>query len=112
MIGKKVASEKPVPLAKVLEILEDRKKQDELEYEQRLAYDYAQKFARPDPEKAEKLISELLALGKFKERQAVILVDLMPETKEDIELIFAKERTRLDEEDIKKVLELLGKYRE
>lgn len=111
MIGKKVASEKAVPLAKVLGILKERKKQGELEYEQRLAYDYAQKFSKLDPKKTEKLIGELLALGKLKEHQAVMLVDLMPETKEDIELIFAKERTRLDEEDIKKVLELLGKYR-
>lgn len=112
MIGKKVTSEKPVPLAKVLEILEKQKKRGELEYGQRLTYDYAQKFARLDPEKAEELVKELLKLGRLREHQAVALADMMPETNEDVELIFAKERPRLEEEDIRKILELIGKYRE
>lgn len=112
MIGKKVTNEKPVPLAKVLEILEKQKKLGELEYGQRLLYDYSQKFAKLDAERAEELVKELLKLGKLKRYQAVVLVDLMPETDDDVELIFAKERTRLEEEDIKKILELINKYRE
>lgn len=111
MIGKEVTDEKPVPLAKVLEILEKQKKRGELEYKQRLTYDYSQKFAELNIKDAEELIGELLKLEKIREHQAVALVDLMPETKEDVELIFAKERTRLEEEDIKKVLELINKYR-
>lgn len=112
MIGKKITDEKPVPLAKVLEILEKQKKRGELEYGQRLAYDYSQKFAGLDAEKAEELVGELLKLEKLKRHQAVALVDLMPETADDVELIFMKERTRLEEEDIKKILELIKKYRE
>lgn len=111
MIGKEVKDEKPVPLAKVLEILEKQKKRGELEYKQRLTYDYSQKFAELNIKDAEELIGELLKLEKIREHQVVALVDLMPETKEDVELIFAKERTRLEEEDIKKVLELINKYR-
>jgi len=111
MIGKEVTDEKPVPLAKVFEILEKEKKRGELEYKQRLTYDYAQKFSELDVKKAEGLIGELLKLEKLREHQAVTLVDLMPEKKEDVELIFAKERTRLEEEDIKKILELINKYR-
>jgi len=95
MIGKEVTDEKPVPLAKVLEILEKQKKRGELEYKQRLTYDYSQKFAELDVKKVEELIGELLKLEKIRGHQAVALVDLMPERKEDIELIFAKERTRL-----------------
>ena len=111
MIGKEVTGEKPVPLAKVLEILEKQKKRGELEYGQRLTYDYAQKFAKFDIKKVEELIGELLKLEKIREHQAVALVDLMPERKEDVELIFAKERTKLEENDIKKILELINKFR-
>ncbi len=53
----------------------------------------------------------MLKLEKIRTHQAIALVDLMPERKEDVELIFAKERTRLEEEDIKKILELINKYR-
>ena len=112
LIGKGVSNERPMTLAEVLEILEKQKKMGELEYGQRLTYDYAQKFAKLDVKKARELMEEFLKLGNIREHQAVMLVDLMPETEEDIQLIFAKERTRLGEEDIKKLLELIGKYRE
>ena len=112
MIGKGVSNEKPVTLAEVFELLEKQKKRGELEYGQRLTYDYAQKFAKLDVKKARELMEELLKLGNIREHQAVMLVDLMPETEEDVQLIFAKERTRLVEEDIKKLLALIKKYRE
>lgn len=112
MIGKRVTKERPVPLADVLKVLEKKKKEGELEYGQRLTYDYAQKFAKLNAKKVEELRGELLKIEKIREHQAVILVDLMPETKEDVELIFSKERTRLDESDIKKILELIDKHRE
>jgi DNA-directed RNA polymerase subunit F len=111
MIGKKITSEKPIPLAKVFEILEKRKKHGELEYSQRLTYDYVQKFAKIGAKEAEKLVRELSDLGGLKEHQAVILANLMPETGEEIELIFGKERPRLEEESVKKILELINKYR-
>lgn len=112
MIGKGISKEKSATLAEVLEILEKQKKMGELEYGQRLTYDYAQKFAKLDAKKARELMDELLKLGSIREHQAVALVDLMPETEEDVQLIFAKERTRLGEEDIKKLLEIINKYRE
>jgi len=112
LIGKGVSNERPVALAEVFEILEKQKKRGELDYGQRLTYDYAQKFAKLDVKKARELVNELLKLGNIREHQAVALVDLMPETKEDVQLIFAKERTRLEEDDIQKLLELINKYRE
>jgi len=112
MIGKRVVKEKPVPLSEVLSILDKTKKEGELEYWQRLTYDYAQKFAKPKPDEARELMEELLKMDKIREHQAVAIVDLMPETKEDIELIFSKERTKLDEDEVKKILELVKRYRE
>jgi len=112
MIGKKTLAEKPVTLAEALEVLEKQKKEGELGYSQRLTYDYAQKFAKLTPKKAKELTEELLKLGNLREHQVVALVDIMPETKEDVQLIFAKERTRLEDKEIEKVLELIKKYRE
>lgn len=110
MIGKRVVKEKPIPLAEVLGILEKVKKHGELEYWQRLTYDYAQKFSMLKPSEAKELMEELMKMEKIKEHQAVAIVDLMPETKEDIELIFSKERTKLEDDEAKKVLELVKKY--
>lgn len=112
MIGKKVSGEKPVTLAEALEVLEKQKKEGELGYAQRLTHDYAQKFSKLGAKKTRELVESLLKIGNLREHQAVALADLMPETKEDIQLIFAKERTRLEDKDIEKVLELINKYRE
>ncbi|MEM2889819.1 MAG: RNA polymerase Rpb4 family protein [Candidatus Hadarchaeum sp.] len=110
MIGKRVVKEKPVPLAEVLGILEKVKKEGELEYWQRLTYDYAQKFAKVKPKEAQELMEELLKMDKIKEHLAVAIIDLMPESKEDLELLFSKERVKLEEDEANRVLELVKKY--
>jgi DNA-directed RNA polymerase subunit F len=107
---KQITGEKPVALAEVLSILEKEKKRGELDYSQRLAYDYSQKFAKIEPKKAREMVGELLKIEKVKEHQATVIVDLMPEKKEDVELIFLKERTKLEDGDVKKILEIVDKY--
>jgi len=111
VIGKGATGEKPVTLAEVLEILEAQKKKGELGYTQRLALDHAQKFVELKAEKARGLVKELVALG-LREHQAVMVVDHMPKTKADLQLILAKERVRIGEEDLPRLLEIVNKYRE
>jgi len=110
MIGKRVIKERPVPLSEVLGIMEKTKKEGELEYWQRLSYDYAQKFAKPKPKEAKELMEELMKIEKIREHQAVAIVDIMPKTKDDVELIFSKERTKLEDNEVKKILEIVEKY--
>ena len=110
MIGKRVIKEKPIPLAEVLSILEKVKKHGELEYWQRLTYDYSQKFSKLKPSEVKELMEEIMKIEKIREHQAVAIVDLMPGTKDDIELIFSKERTKLDDGEVKQVLEIVKKY--
>lgn len=111
MIGKRIVSEKPVSLPEVLEILEAEKK-GEMEYSQRLSYDYAQKFAQIDSKKAKKMKEELLQIEKLNERYAVAIIDLMPKQKEEIELLFQKTRVRLEDSEINQILEIVKKYTE
>ena len=44
MIGKKLVSQKNVPLFEMKEILAERSKEGELNYEQQQAFDYSKKF--------------------------------------------------------------------
>lgn len=111
MIGDEVIEENPITFAETLEILEEKKKEKELEFEQRLAYDFVQKFSQLSAEKTEELLEELLDIPKIRKHQAVILINNMPETKQDIRLIFAKERTSLREETVEETLEIIEKYR-
>lgn len=111
MIGDEIKEKNPITFAEALEILKEKEDEKELEFEQRLAYDFVQKFSPLSPEKTEKLVKDLLDIEKVREHQAVILANNMPETKEDINLIFSKERTSLREETIERILDIINNYR-
>lgn len=111
MIGSGVVSERPVTLAEVLELLEGIKKERELRYEQRLDYDYAQKFVRMKAEEAAKLVEELVKTFGLREGAAVQLVDLLPSTQEEVEFLLSKERKKPSPEELPKLLELLNQHR-
>ena len=102
---------RPVPLAEVKNILKKvSKDRKELLYEQRTAFEHAQKFSTLPVKKTEDLIKELMELKFLEEIHAVKIVDLLPNTDDDVKAIFAKERTALGANEIKKILEIVSKY--
>ncbi len=100
-----------VSLAEVKNILKKVEKQrKELLYEQRIALEHANRFAKLSIKKTNELIKELLTIEKLEERHAYKIAEILPTNDEDIKALFAKERVTLDDEDIKKILEIVGKY--
>jgi len=110
MLAKEVISERYVTTPEVKDILNRRSKADELRYEQRTALDYAIRFSRTAGNEAQKLVDKLLKdVEGLKEHQAVLIVNLLPVDKEDLQLIFAKERIRLDDAKIDAILKIADK---
>jgi len=104
--------ERYVSIAEVKDILKRiQKEREELTYEQKVALCHAEAFARLSVSKTKGLIKELLEnIDKIEERHAYKIADLLPTHEEDVKLIFAKERVNLDEEDIRKIIEIVGRY--
>ena len=67
MIGKKTLESKPIPAAKVKEILEEFSEKHELSYEQNLTLDHATNLNKLSLEDTEKLIEELEAYVDYKQ---------------------------------------------
>lgn len=109
MIGEKLIDKKPVSLVEVKELLGERKKDKDLNYEQDIAIKYAKKFAKVSPKEAEKLKEELSKIESLDSELVVKLIDLLPTKKEVLELIVPK-GTAVSEEDLVKVLALTKKY--
>jgi DNA-directed RNA polymerase subunit F len=102
---------KPTSLAEVKNILKKiEKERGELLYEQKTALEHAIKFSKITEKKTIDLINELTELKFIQKIQAFKIADILPTTDEDIKTIFAKERTTLSENEIKKVLEIVNKY--
>lgn len=76
MIGKSQSDKRPVPSAEALEVLEGRKDDGELGYEQKLAYEHIKKFSTISTEEAKKMAKELMEYG-VGEATAIKIVDII-----------------------------------
>jgi DNA-directed RNA polymerase subunit F len=96
--------------AEAKEILKERKKEVELGYEQKNAYDYLRKYDNLTPKKNQELIEKLREVKKLRERQIITIVNIMPKDKDDLRLILEKDYNLLTEEEKDFILENLNKF--
>ncbi len=111
MIGKKSITAEPVSLAEAKELIEQRKNDGELSYEQNLTLEYTKKFAKQSADDARALMNELAQMPNITRRHAVELVDIFPKNLDELRLIFSKEHFTLTDEQLQGVLAVLDKYR-
>ena len=110
MIGKDASGKRPVPFAEALDILKKRKGDEELGYEQKLAYEHITKFATISPEAAKKARAALEELG-VSEHAAVKITDIMPIDIAQLKHILVKEKKQFEEDEIKKMMEIVDSHR-
>ena len=109
MVDEEIA--KPVSISEVKNILKKiEKDRKELLYEQKTALEHAHKFAKLPLKKTEDLIKELSELEFLHEINAYKIADILPSNEDDVKTIFAKERITLNDNEIKKILDLVKKY--
>ncbi len=112
-----IIDERFLSLAEARKILEEKEKaysteKKDMLYEQRRALEHSQKYAKLSLKDTEELIKKVGELDlHLAEDQIVKICDILPETVDDIRAIFAKERFKYNEEDIKKILDVLAQYR-
>ena len=110
MIGKNIIESEPIPGVEVKEILEEFSEDNELNYEQNVTLNHLARFRRYSLEDSEEIIAKLQEEFNLRPKVAVHIVDLVPEDLADLRLIFAKEPSKVDNEEMKKILELLEQY--
>jgi len=111
MIGKRLINSEPVSLAEAKELIEARKKEGELSYEQNLTFEYAKKFAKLSADDSRALMNELTQIEQITKRHAVEIIDTYPKNLDELRLIFSKEHFTLSDEQLQNILGILDKYR-
>jgi DNA-directed RNA polymerase subunit F len=102
---------KIVSLAEVKNILKKiSKERKELIYEQKIALEHAERFARLSAKQTKDLITELMKVEHVEELQAYKIADILPNTEDDVKAIFAKERYTPNDKEIKTILEIVKKH--
>jgi len=110
MIGKEVGKKSPVTLPEAYEILEARKKDGELGYEQKLAYEHASKFKKLSVSKARELKQELLGLG-LSDTTATKIIDIMPSDLIQLKQVLLIEKKPIEEDMVNMIMQAVQKYR-
>ena len=110
MIGKEVIESEPITGSEVKKILEDFADENELNYEQNLTLNHLARFKRYSAEDAKEIFEKLQDEFGLRAKVAAHIVDLVPQDLADMRLIFAKEPSKTDKEDMEKILEMLEQY--
>ncbi len=92
------------------EVLEERKKDGELGYEQKLAYEHIKKFVPINVDGAKKMIKELQEYG-VSEVTAIKITDTMPIDVIQLKHILTREKKTFEEDEIKKMMEVVQSHR-
>jgi len=99
-----------VTLPEARRMLEDAAEEREMTYEQNLALQHTQQFAKIDPEKAKKMKEELLKIDGVNEYYATHIVDILPTHSDDVRALFATDKIVLQMSQMEAILEVVRKY--
>jgi len=109
-MSKKALRERMLTIPEVKKLLESLG-EDKLDQFQRRSLDYASKFSRIEPKKAETLVKALIEKFGLEEEEAIQLVNSMPESIEEIRVFLAGGRKIVEMSKLQEILNLLDEYR-
>jgi DNA-directed RNA polymerase subunit F len=109
-MSKRELSESRLTLPQVKKVLEQIGDEN-LDQFQRRTLDYASKFSKVDPEKAEELLVKLVKDYELDEVEAVQIINCMPETVDELRVFLAGGRKIIETSKLMAVVELLNESR-
>ena len=102
---------KAAPTAEAKRTLE-RAKEEELGEFQRRTLDYASKFSRISPAKAEKLVKELSDKFQLERKDAIQIANTMPRYTEELRTILTVKGKIIGASELQDILKVVNDYRE
>tara|TARA_Y100000034_G_scaffold116664_1_gene155248 strand:+ start:923 stop:1267 length:345 start_codon:yes stop_codon:yes gene_type:complete len=108
-----VTNERPITMSELTEDLATlEKKEKELNFRSNKTRSYLNNFKLLPIKDAEELSKKIEALDipRLKDRQVVKVVDMLPQNLDEIRMIFTGETTTVNEENLKKILDVVKEY--
>lgn len=105
-----ISNEEDVSMHEAKRIMEEKKKERDLIYEQKICVEYLEKASKLSQTKIKSLVEELSKIAILKPRYIALILNMMPDTEEEVSVLFSKERTNLKKEEIKQIIEIIKKY--
>ena len=99
-----VKDEKAISWLNAKKILLEKEKNKELVYEQKNALEHLRKFCKLPEKKYSKMLEELRKIDKLKDKHIAGIINFLPETQDELRVLFASERVVLTDDEKKKIL--------
>jgi DNA-directed RNA polymerase subunit F len=109
-MSKREISESRLTLPQVKKVLETIGEEN-LDQFQRRTLDYASKFSKAEPVKAEELLQKLIKEYELDEAEAVQIINCMPETVDELRVFLAGGKKIIDATKLNQIVELLCENR-
>ena len=102
-----IKDSKPVSITEAKLILQKRKEEGELGYEQNQAVENSERFSSKDQKELDKMVKEITKEGKITEETAKKLIDISPNNPSTLKAVLLKDKVDLSEEEIAAVIKKL-----
>ena len=106
-----IISEEDVSIHDAKKIIDERKQERDLVYDQKICLEYLEKVATLSSTQLKNLMEELTKIAILKPRYLALILGMMPDTEEEVEMLFSKERTNLKKEEVKQIIEIVKKFK-
>lgn len=106
-----ITIEEDVSMYDARDMLNQRKDDKDLNYEQKICLEYLEKVCNMSPTKIKEMINDLSKISILKPRYIALIINMMPDTEEEVETLFSKERTNLKKDEIKQIATIINKYK-
>ncbi len=115
MANPKIINETPISMAQVKEALEKIKARDnELNFRANKTQEYLDQFVSIDAKTTEEITKKInkLAIPRLKENHIYKIIDLMPETVNELKILLQGYSITVSAENMKKIAEIIEEYSE
>ena len=109
-MARKALKDRLVTIPQVKEALEAIG-EEQLDQFQRRSLDYATKFTKVNPDKADSIVKGFMETFEVEEEEAVQIVNAMPKSIQEIRVFLAGGRKIIETSKLEKILTFLNKYR-
>lgn len=111
MLSMEILDEQDISASEARRIMEDRKKAGTMTHDQKMCIEYLEKTQKLTKKQVDDLVEELKKIDILKPRYISLIVNIMPDTEEEVEMLFSKERTNLKKEEIKQIVDIVKQFK-
>jgi len=106
-----VLDEEIVNIHEAKDIMKKREKEADLVYEQKICLEYLEKVCTMPLEKVREMANELSKIPILKPRYIALIINMMPDTEDEVKALFLKEVTNLKKNEIQQIIDIVKKYK-